>query len=86
MFLVESGSTPTFRMQPSQLWNRRIRRIIVIGLTLKLHILRVRLVQRMELQRNDAENGIAEKENWSGEWELTLLFGMTEISVENCNT
>ena len=40
----------------------------------------------MELQRNDAENGIAEKENWSGEWELTLLFGRTEISVENCNT
>ena len=28
---------------------------------------RVRLVQRMELQRNDAEDGIAEKENWSGE-------------------
>ena len=47
---------------------------------------RVRLVQRMELQRNDAENGIAEKENWPGEWELTLLFGKTEISVENCNT
>ena len=29
--------------------------------------LRVRLVQRMELQRNNAENGIAEKENWPGE-------------------
>ena len=46
----------------------------------------MRLVQRMKLQRNDAENGIAEKENWSGEWELTLLFGRTEISIENCNT
>jgi len=31
------------------------------------------------------ENGIEEKENWSGEWDLTLLFGSTEISAENCN-
>ena len=39
----------------------------------------------MELQRNDPENGIEEKENWSGEYDLTLLFGSTEISAENCN-
>ena len=32
-----------------------------------------------------AENGIAEKDNWSGEWEMTLLFGSTEISAEKCN-
>ena len=31
------------------------------------------------------ENGIAEKGNWSGELELTLLFGSTEISAEKCN-
>ena len=32
-----------------------------------------------------AENGITEKGIWSGKWELTLVFGSTEISAENYN-